>query len=166
MIHRQALFDSLFLVVFALHQVFAGDVVLAREFRRIEFEVIGSARGQMRAAPGHALDDLGIVDGDLDHEIELDTGILHRVGLRDGAWKAVEQKAFAAIRLADAFLDHADDDVVRHQRAGVHDFFRRHAECRAVFYVRPQHVTGRYLRNAEFFLDVRRLGAFAGAGPT
>ena len=46
-----------------------------------------------------------------------DAGVLHRVGLRNGARKAVEQIAVRAIGLLQALLDQADDDVVGNQRA-------------------------------------------------
>ena len=42
---------------------------------------------------------------DLEHDVELDAGRLHRVGLRDGARKAVEQEAVGAVGLGDALLD-------------------------------------------------------------
>jgi hypothetical protein len=60
----------------------------------------------MMAAVGHV---------DLQHDVELDAGGLHRVGLRDGAREAVEQEALGAVGLRQPLLDQADDDVVADQ---------------------------------------------------
>jgi hypothetical protein len=49
--------------------------------------------------------------------------ILHGVGLGNGARKTVEQITVLAVILGQAILDHADDDSVRHQAAGVHVLF-------------------------------------------
>ena len=43
MINLQTFLDGLFLVVGSLDQFFASDIVLAFNFRRVEFDVIGSS---------------------------------------------------------------------------------------------------------------------------
>jgi hypothetical protein len=43
-IHVQALLDGFFLVVVALDQRFAGDVVLALDLGRVELDVVAAAR--------------------------------------------------------------------------------------------------------------------------
>jgi hypothetical protein len=71
----------------------------------------------MDAAPAHALDDVFLGHRYLDHVIQLDAGVLERVGLRNGAGKAIEQIAIGAVRLLQAILDQPDDDVVGYQTA-------------------------------------------------
>ena len=58
-------------------------------------DVIGASRAGMHAAAGQALDDLAVVHVDLDHVVEIDAGVAHRVGLRNRAREAVEQEALA-----------------------------------------------------------------------
>jgi hypothetical protein len=65
--------------------------------------------------------------------------------------------------LLQAILDQPDHDVVRHQSACVHYFFRRHAQLGAVLDRGAQHVAGGDLRDIVFFLDEVSLGAFTGA---
>src|SRR5690349_11607013 len=45
MVDREALLDGFFLVVVALHQRLAGDVVDVGDFRRVELGVVHAARG-------------------------------------------------------------------------------------------------------------------------
>ena len=49
MIDSQPFPDGFFLIVITLHQRFAGDIIPAFDFRRIEFDVIGAPRGRMDA---------------------------------------------------------------------------------------------------------------------
>ena len=44
-------------VIVALHQRFARDVIVTRNFGRIEFDVVSAARSRVRATTAHALDD-------------------------------------------------------------------------------------------------------------
>ena len=118
----------------------------------------------MGASAAHALDDGGVGHVDFDHVVELDAGGLHGVGLRNGAWEAVEQKALGAIGLGDALLDQADDDVVADQAAGVHHLLGLHAQRRAGLDGGAQHVAGGDLRDAVLLADEGGLRAFAGTG--
>ena len=85
----------------------------------------------MHAASGQALDDLGVVDVDLHHVVDVHAGLAHGLGLRNGARETVEQKAVGAVRLLDALLYQPDDHIVGHQRAGVHEFLGLQPERRA-----------------------------------
>ncbi len=67
------------------------------------------------------------------------------------------------VRLAEALLDEADDDLVGYQLARVHERLGLFAERRAVAARGPEHVAGRDLRDAEARREALRLGAFAGA---
>src|SRR5690606_14553958 len=93
-------------------------------------------------------------------------GALECVGLRNGARKTVKQVTIGAIRLFQAVLYEANDDVVRYQAACVHYLFGFQAERRAGFDSRAQHVAGGNLRNGELLGDESSLSAFAGTGRT
>ncbi|MNT57285.1 hypothetical protein D3C72_1946450 [compost metagenome] len=84
--------------------------------------------------------------------------------MRDGAREAVEQIAIGAIGFLQAVLDQADHDVVRHEAARIHDFFRCQAQFRAFLDRRAQHVARGDLWNIVFFFDEVSLGALAGTG--
>ena len=164
MVDLQALQHGLFPVVVALDQRLAGHVVLAFGLGRIELDVIGAAGGHVHAAAAHAIDDLAVRHVDLEHEVDRDAGILHGIGLRNGAGEAVEHVTVLAIGLLEAILDQTDDDVVANQAAGIHDLLGLQAQRGAGLDGGAQHVAGGNLRNAEFFLDEVGLGALAGAG--
>ena len=60
----QALEDDIFMVVFALHEIFARHIVLARNLRRVVLDVIGAAARRVHAASGHALNDFSVRHAD------------------------------------------------------------------------------------------------------
>ena len=163
-IDLKALQDGLFLVVVALDQRLAGDVVLALDLGRIELDVIGAAGGDVHATTAHAGDDLAVRHVDFEHVVDRHAGILHGLGLRNGARETVEHVAALAVGFLEAILDQADDDVVADQAAGIHDLLGFEAQRRAGLDGGAQHVAGGNLRNAEFLLDEVGLGALAGAG--
>ena len=113
---------------------------------------------------GRVLDACAAPGGKSAHLLERDPGLLHRIGLGNGAGKAVEQVALGAVRLLQALGDQPDDDVVGHEAAGFHDLLRLQAERRAGLDGGAQHVAGGDLRDAEFFGDEAGLGTFAGTG--
>ena len=117
----------------------------------------------MDAAAAHPLDDRRVGDVDLKDEVELDAGVLHRLGLDDRARKAVEEKAVRAVGLRDPLADEAEDDLVADERARVHHLLRRLAERSAGLDGGAQHVAGRDLRDREALADERCLRALAGA---
>ena len=156
--------NGFFLVVIALDQVFASDVVLAFDLGRVVLDVVGTARGQVHTAACHAANDLFVVHGDLDHRIDVHARSDHGLCLRDGAWETVEQATVGAIRLGDALFDQADDQLVGDQLAGIHDFFQLQAQGRAGLDRRTQHVTGGNLWNTELFGDELCLSTFTGPG--
>src|SRR5207248_2142513 len=90
-IHIEALLHRLLAVVVALDQRLAGHVVLARDLRRIERQVVAAARSGMYAAAAQARDDLVVRHVDLEDVIERASCVLQRFGLRDGARESVEQ---------------------------------------------------------------------------
>src|SRR5258706_11391229 len=95
----EALPDRLLPVVVALNQGLARNVVLARHLWRIEFDVVDASRSGMHPAPAHPLNDLVLGHVDLEHEVETDAGLAHRLRLGNGAWKTVEQVPVLAIQM-------------------------------------------------------------------
>src|SRR5499427_10517234 len=160
----EALLNRLFLVVVALDQGLARDVVAVGNLRRVEFDVIGPSRGDVHAPTAHALDDRGIWDVDLEYIVDGYSRILQGVRMRQGARKAVEQVAPGAIRLFQPFFDLADDDVVGYERAGIHHLFRGHAKRRPSLDRSAQHVARRDLWNTVRLPNIVGLRSFAGAG--
>src|SRR5579871_669268 len=148
-IDLEALAHGLFLVVVALNQVFARHIVLALQPGRLVADVVNAAGRGVDPPSADALDDLAVGHVDLYHVIERDPGVLQRIGLRDRAGETIEQIAVGAIGLLQPLLHQADDDVVGHQAAGVHDGLGGDAEGRARLHRRAQHLAGRNLRNAE-----------------
>ena len=104
--------------------------------------MVGAARGTVRTATAHALDDGTERDVDFQHIVELDASGLHRVSLRNGARKSIEQKTLRAVSLGNSLLDQVNDEVVAHQAAGVHDFFGFDAQRRSSLDRGPEHVAG------------------------
>src|SRR6266852_4848606 len=151
-------------VVVALNQRLARNVVLARYLRRIEFDMVDASRARMDPAPAHPLNDLILGYVDLEHKVEIDAGITHRLRLGNGAWKTVEQVAVLAIQVLQPFLHESDDDVVGNELPRVHDLLCRKTKRRARLYRGAQHVPRRDLRNAEVFPDEACLGALTSAG--
>jgi hypothetical protein len=165
-VDAEAFPDRLLLVVVALDEVLARGVVLARHLRRVVLDVVGAPRGQVDAAAGHAVDDHGVVDVDLDHVLDAHARGLHRLGLRDRARKAVEEKPAGAIGGEDALLHQPGDDVVGDEVAAVHHRLGREPERRAGLDGAAQHVARRDLRNAVLLRDEARLRALAGTRTT
>ena len=116
----------------------------------------------MRAATAHALDDGVERHVDLQHVVQFHASGLHRIGLRDGAREAVEQKTVGAIGLRDAFLDQVDDEIVTDQTTRLHHRFRLQTQGCARFHRGAQHVAGGNLRDAVFLANERGLRSFAG----
>ena len=108
----------------------------------------------MGTTAGHTLDDVAVRHVDFEHDVDRHAGILHGLGLRNGAREAVEQVAVLAIVLGQAILDHADDDGIRHQAARIHvpllGFQTERGTC---LDLGAQHVAGGNLRNAELLAD-------------
>ena len=89
---------------------------------------------------------------------------MHGFSLRQRAREAVEQETVFAVILSNALFHHADDDVVTHQAARVHNLFGFQAQRRAGFDGGAQHIAGGNLRNTESGGNKLRLRAFARTG--
>ena len=94
---------------------------------------------------GEAIDEDGLIDLELDHMVEpqiaLGQHFVERLRLGKGSRETVENKAGAAIRLADAVGDHANDDVVRNELPGIHDALDTQPEFATRKGRGPQHVS-------------------------
>ena len=164
MVDRQAMTHGFFSVVLALYQFVTGDVVFAGNFRRVVDDVVNAAAGLVNTATGDALNDLFVFNGDFNHRVQLDTGSHQCFSLRNGAREAVEQEAVGAIRLSDAVLNQCDDQVIRHQAAGIHDALGLNAQRSTGLDRCTQHVASGNLWNAEFLGDELSLSTFTGPG--
>ncbi len=162
MVHIQTLAHCGLFVVGTDHQIFAGHVVLAFHFRRVEHHVVGTAGTGVNATTAHALDDLFVRHVEFQYEIHGNTGVLHGLRLGNGARETVQQEAVGAIRLGNTLFDQADDDVVRDELTCVHHGFGLEAQLGARLDRGTQHVAGGDLRNTVFFHDELSLSTLAG----
>ncbi len=163
MVYIQTLAHCGLFIVGTDHQIFAGHVILAFHFRRVEHHVVGTAGAGVNTTTAHALDDLFVRYVELQHEINGHTGILHGLRLGNSARETVQQEAFGTIGLGDTLFDQTDDDVVRDQLTCIHHSLGFQAELGARLDCGTQHVASGDLRNTVFFHDELSLGTFAGA---
>src|SRR6267143_4306250 len=76
-VNPEALPHRLLSVVVALNERLARNVVFARHFGGIEFDVVDASRAGMYPTPAHPLNDLVLRYIDLEHEVENDAGLTH-----------------------------------------------------------------------------------------
>ena len=89
---------------------------------------------------------------------------LHPLGLRDGAYHAVEDHALGGLGLGQLIADDPQDDIVAHQITSFHHRLGLESERRASLDGVPQQVAGGELGQTERLGQERALGALAGAG--
>src|SRR5512145_3374780 len=90
-IDLEALAHGVLAVVVALHERLAGQIVPAGAFRWIVFLVVHAPGCRMHAPAAHTSDDVLVGHVDLEHAIERDPRLRERLGLGNGARKAIEQ---------------------------------------------------------------------------
>ena len=93
--------------------------------------------------------------------VDLDARGFHRLGLRNGARKSVEQKAPCAIGLGNALFDEVDDEIVADKLTRIHHRLGLYAQRSACLDGSTQHIARGDLRNAVFLANKGRLRAFA-----
>src|SRR5437867_2578618 len=107
-------------------------------------------------------------DAKVDHPVEalaqLDHERVEGVGLGNGTRKAVDDEARLAVRLAEAVADHADHDLVGDVLARSEDGLRLATELGAGGDLRPEHVAGGDVRDAELRAEHVGLGPLSGPG--
>ena len=91
----QALEDDIFMVVFALHEIFARHIVLARNLRRVVLDVIGAAARRVHAASGHALNDFSVRHADFKNVVNRNAGVDQGASLRNCAGKPSKRAPLA-----------------------------------------------------------------------
>ena len=89
------------------------------------------------------------------------SAVVEGARLVDGAREAVEEDALLGVGAVEAVEQHADGELVRHQRALVDEGFRLHAELRLVANVLAEEIAGGHVGDARLLRDQRRLCAFA-----
>ncbi len=77
-------------VVWALHQVFTGNVVFASYFGWVEFDVVSATAGWVGATTAHALNNGVVGHVNFHYVVYAYAGLFHGLGLRYGARKPVE----------------------------------------------------------------------------
>ena len=98
------------------------------------------------------------------HAVELNTGLLQGLGLGDGAGHPVQDVALLAVRLGQALGDDADDHLVRDQLARVHVASGLESHGRAVFHGSPQDVACGNGGHVQPLAKDGGLGPLTGAG--
>ena len=91
----------------------------------------------------------------------------HRVqalGLCNGTRKAVKDHAIGAVRAVHALGNHAENDLVRHEVAAIHDFLGAKAELGFGVDRGTKHVAGRQLHQSARLDKTLGLRALAGTG--
>ena len=78
--------------------------------------------------------------------------------------KPVENEAVLGVRLVNAGIDDADDDIVGDQLARLHDRLCLKSDLRARGDGGAEHVTCRELGDVVFLHEPRGLGTFSGPG--
>jgi hypothetical protein len=115
--------------------------------------------------PGQAPQELGLGDVEVDDRVEGLAEVLQqtceRLGLGDGARKAVEDEAPGA---AQPLGHHPDDDIVGHQRALVHVTLGLEPKCCPRRQGLAEHVAGRQVEGTPLPREIARLRALARPG--
>jgi hypothetical protein len=76
-------------------------------------------------------------------------------------WGEIDSPALAVCVVLKMVLDHADHDLIAHERARVHDFLRLDAEWGLPGDLLAKHVARGEMADAKPLLDVRRLRTLA-----
>src|SRR5215208_5347523 len=166
---REAVLDHLGLVVIADDQLAAVDVADPLLLRRVELDVIDVARVLLARAPSaQSAHDLLLRDLDQDGGGHLSVQLLHlgveRLGLRHGAWEAVEDEAVGGLLPLEAVRNHPDDHLVGHQVAAIHVLLGLLADLGPLLDRGAQDVAGGVVRQAEVLLQALPLSPLPAAG--
>ena len=116
------------------------------------------------AAAAHALHDHIVLDLQLQHLVDADAHGLDGLGLSDGAGHTVQNEAICAVRLSQTLFQDADDDLIGHQSASVHEALCLQAHLGAFLDSSAQDVAGADGGDVQLCADDLGLGAFARAG--
>mmetsp|Transcript_78208 Transcript_78208/g.207558 ORF Transcript_78208/g.207558 Transcript_78208/m.207558 type:complete len:263 (-) Transcript_78208:99-887(-) len=143
----EPLAHGLGLVVVALDERLAGNVIFALNLGWVVVVGVGAARSRMQPPAASALHYLLGGHCKVQRHVNLH-GPAKRLCLGLRARKAIEKYMFLLCAL-DLFQDHVDNEVVRHQAAGVHVCLGLQPERRAQADLCSQHVTSGHMVEAE-----------------
>ena len=128
---RQPLGNDVDGIVAALYERTAVFVVDPRETGRVKFVVVRSTRSRIGPASGQAPHERLAVRFDRKHRGKRQPQALQhtveRLGLCNGAWKAIENEGWLAAQLT---FHHRHDQVVGHEIARIHERLRLPPELR------------------------------------
>lgn len=151
------------MVVLALNKGVAATVADPFHRRPSIVDVIGgSASGADTAArytPGNRF----VIHLDIEDAVDNNAHAVKRLGLGNGAGKAVQNEAVGAVGLREALLDDADDHLVWNEFTGINVFFGFPPHLRAAFQRFTDHIARGDGRNFEGFTDHFSLCALTGA---
>ena len=164
MIDLEPRLDGLGGIIFPLDQLTAALVAHALLLGGHSYHVVAGPAGFADTAAAHPLHDGLVRDLNRDHVVKCDPGLFQGRGLGDGAGHPVQDIAVLAVILCQPLRDDADDDVVRHQLAGVHIGLGLQAGGRAVLDSRPEDVACGNGGNAQFSAQDFCLCSLTGAG--
>ena len=114
------------------------------------------------AAAAHALHDHIVLDLQLQHLVDADAHSLNGLGLGNGAGHAVQDEAVGAVGLCQTLLQDADDDLIGHQCAGVHEALCLQAHLGAILHGSTQDVAGADGGDVQLCADDLGLRALTG----
>lgn len=162
----EALLEGLRVVVGALDEGLASDVILHILLGRVEGAVVGASGSGVDEAAGNAGDEQGVVDLQLDSVLKLLVARLEHsiesLSLGDCTGEAVEDEASLALLVVlQLLLNHANDDVIADETTLVHDLLGFPTERSLLGDLGSQHVTSGQMTAVELLLDLGSLGALA-----
>ena len=168
MIGFETLGNRLRAIVLAAHELRRTTAIaLASRLRLLVAVVIPCPALLAAEAAGDAVDHLGVIHFQLDHEIDFFLlGCEHRIerlGLGGRARETVEDEPVRAVLIRDRIADDADHDIVAHQLALGHHLLGLEAQLAARRDGRTQHIASRELGEFERIPQVIRLRPFTSA---
>ena len=124
--------------------------------------MIAGAAAFADAAAAHTVDNLLVGYFQRHHSVESDSRLLQCLCLSDRAGHAVQNVAARAVRLLQTLVDDADDDLIRHQLAGIHVLLGLQAGGSSIFDGGTQDVARGDRGDPQRFLDNICLCALTG----
>ena len=164
-IDLQPVGDGLLVVIGAVQQFTATLVTDAVDPGRRSIDIVHLATVTAGAAPGQALHEHIEFHVDQQPQLQRPANLfqqaVQRLGLADVARETVEDEAFFRVRLAKAFADHAQHDVVGNQLPGIHGGLGLNSQGAAGRHRFTQKIAGGNLGNTIFLDQQFCLGALA-----
>ena len=154
-----------FPIIVPLNKRLSAEIVLARSYGRVEFNVVRTTRAGMDTAPAHSMDDNGVIHRNFHHRLDRDSPLTQGLGLRDVSRKPVEQTASPTVGPVQPFFYETHDDIIRNQSSRIHDSLGPQPQLGTSPICSSQHVSGGDLRNTESLADEAGLRTLSRARP-